>query len=283
MTTPTPTPCSGCGHEPHAPGTECETPVHHGPSRMHLCLCLNRPGAALPCPPQMTCQGGTLGYVDVYYIQQGRGLLAEDGSIHPDALIVEPRGPKPSPVDAGLRQRIEAALRDAAKDCFADCGLTEEECVRQHPIRVDALTHGVPSDISGPIDALAAVVLPLVAAERAAAVRELRRQILAESLRGPADPNAGETWTRGYRAGLSVAADLTTARANDNRPQDVPHCAHCGLEVEDRGHPVARDGEGVGWYSKWVHVPGGYQTCNPHQFSSPRATPADAVHQDGQS
>lgn len=45
---------------------------------------------------------------------------------------------------------------------------------------------------------------------RAEVLRETRRAVLAASLAGPADPNAGETWTRGYRAGLSVAADLTT-------------------------------------------------------------------------
>jgi hypothetical protein len=53
-----------------------------------------------------------------------------------------------------------------------------------------------------------------------------------------------------------------------------PRCAHCGLEVEDRGHPVARDG-GFGWHPKWVHVPGGYHTCWPQQgANSPRAEPA---------
>jgi hypothetical protein len=52
-------------------------------------------------------------------------------------------------------------------------------------------------------------------------------------------------------------------------------CVHCGLEVEDRGHPVARDVEGFGWYSNWVHFPGGYQPCFPQQGSdSPKATPA---------
>jgi hypothetical protein len=51
-------------------------------------------------------------------------------------------------------------------------------------------------------------------------------------------------------------------------------CANCGLEVEDRGHPVARDGEGIGWYSNWVHADGGYRTCHPQRgASSPRATP----------
>lgn len=50
---------------------------------------------------------------------------------------------------------------------------------------------------------------------------------------------------------------------------EAQRCVHCGLEVEDRGDP------GFGSYTpRWVHIPGGYQTCRPHQISSPRATPA---------
>ncbi|WP_329131617.1 hypothetical protein OG552_10685 [Streptomyces sp. NBC_01476] len=60
-------------------------------------------------------------------------------------------------------------------------------------------------------------------------------------------------------------------------PIAYPACANCGLEVEDRGHPVAREGEGFGWYSNWVHADGGYQTCHPQQgASSPKATPREA-------
>ncbi|WNI19210.1 hypothetical protein [Actinacidiphila sp. ITFR-21] len=51
-------------------------------------------------------------------------------------------------------------------------------------------------------------------------------------------------------------------------------CANCGLEVEDRGQPVAREGEGFGWYSNWVHANGGYATCFPQRgASSPKAKP----------
>jgi hypothetical protein len=53
-------------------------------------------------------------------------------------------------------------------------------------------------------------------------------------------------------------------------------CAHCGLEVEDRGHPVARDGEGFGWYSNWVHADWGGQICHPQDKNSPRAQPTPA-------
>jgi len=78
--------CPNCTHPHHLPGTECQTPVHHGPNRWHLCLCLARPGAALSCPPQMTCQGGTLGYADIWYLQHGHVLVGEDGTIAPGAV-----------------------------------------------------------------------------------------------------------------------------------------------------------------------------------------------------
>jgi hypothetical protein len=42
-------------------------------------------------------------------------------------------------------------------------------------------------------------------------------------------------------------------------------CANCGLDVEDRGHPVAREGGGFGWYSNWVHADWGGQVCHPQQ------------------
>jgi hypothetical protein len=45
------------------------------------------PGASMACPPQMTCQGGTLGYADVCHLRQGRSLRGADGeTITPDAL-----------------------------------------------------------------------------------------------------------------------------------------------------------------------------------------------------
>ncbi|MDX3034954.1 hypothetical protein [Streptomyces scabiei] len=81
--TTTPSVCPNCQHPHHLPGTECSTPVHHGPSHWHRCLCLARPGAALSCPPQMTCQGGTLGYADIWYLQHGHVLVGEDGTIAP--------------------------------------------------------------------------------------------------------------------------------------------------------------------------------------------------------
>lgn len=52
-------------------------------------------------------------------------------------------------------------------------------------------------------------------------------------------------------------------------------CQHCGRDIEDRGHPVARDNQ-FAWYSVWVHVPGGYTVCFPQRGSeSSRAEPWD--------
>jgi len=82
--------CPNCNHPQHLPGTECEGGVDHGPKRWHRCLCLARPGAALPCPPQMNCQGGTLGYADVWYLQHGHTLMSVDGVVSPEALRMAP-------------------------------------------------------------------------------------------------------------------------------------------------------------------------------------------------
>ncbi|MFM9635917.1 hypothetical protein [Streptomyces turgidiscabies] len=81
-----PEPCPNCQHPSHLPGAECQTPIHHG-RNFHLCLCLARPGAALSCPPQLTCQGGTLGYSDVWYSQHGHLMVGEDGQIAPAAVV----------------------------------------------------------------------------------------------------------------------------------------------------------------------------------------------------
>jgi hypothetical protein len=47
-------------------------------------------------------------------------------------------------------------------------------------------------------------------------------------------------------------------------------CAHCGLEVEDRGDPNM----GGPAHVKWVHTAGGYTVCFPQRGAdSPRAEP----------
>ncbi|MFF3848025.1 hypothetical protein [Streptomyces sp. NPDC002328] len=79
--------CTGCGHAQHPPGAECEAGVQHGPTRWHRCLCLATPGASRACPPQMDCQGGTLGYADIWHLRHGRTLRGVNGeTITPDVL-----------------------------------------------------------------------------------------------------------------------------------------------------------------------------------------------------
>ncbi|MFE4691230.1 hypothetical protein ACFRH6_14370 [Streptomyces sp. NPDC056749] len=83
--------CSGCGHAHHGADVECEASVEHGPKHWHRCLCLARPYASAACPPPMHCQGGALGYTDVYYLQRGHTVSAPNGQkITPDVLKLAP-------------------------------------------------------------------------------------------------------------------------------------------------------------------------------------------------
>lgn len=168
---PTPDFCPNCQHPQHLPGTECQTPVNHGPNRFHLCLCLARPGAALPCPPQMTCQGGTLGYADIWYLQQGHSLSSADGVISPEVLgpvavgfpsqgDADPAAaPSVSAVDQTTRDRIAEAIRAAA--CPGDCGKTEEECARER-IQPFVWHHGHLAVVEGTPEQFAAAVLAVL-------------------------------------------------------------------------------------------------------------------------
>lgn len=81
--------CTGCLHAQHT-GAECTAGVDHGPSHWHRCLCLARPGANLPCPPQMNCQGGPLGYSDIWHLQRGQSLWSLKGVVTPDVLTIPP-------------------------------------------------------------------------------------------------------------------------------------------------------------------------------------------------
>ena len=94
MTTDTPaddTSCSGCGHAHHGADVECEASIEHGPKHWHRCLCLARTYASTACPPPMHCQGGALGYTDVYYLQRGHTVIGPGGRlITPDVLKLAP-------------------------------------------------------------------------------------------------------------------------------------------------------------------------------------------------
>lgn len=79
--------CPHCGHVQHAPGAECAAVVDHDDKHRHRCLCLNLAGMDRPCPPQMDCQGGTLGYADIEHLRAGGILRGKDGvTITPDVL-----------------------------------------------------------------------------------------------------------------------------------------------------------------------------------------------------
>lgn len=107
--------CPNCSHRQHLPGTECDARIEHGPNRMHLCLCLARPGAALSCPPQMDCRGGTLGYADIWYLQHGHSLIGVDGAISPEVLKTSPAPVAPA---GELRAAVEK-LRKLATQATA--------------------------------------------------------------------------------------------------------------------------------------------------------------------
>lgn len=86
--------------------------------------------------------------------------------------------------------------------------------------------------------------------------------------------------TTGFNNGVYVPVDRVeevvagirdAARTASGQQPETTVCAHCGLEVENRGEP-SMDGN---HHVLWVHVPGGYSVCFPQQSaSSPRATPA---------
>ncbi|MFC8676731.1 hypothetical protein ACFUEN_29100 [Streptomyces griseorubiginosus] len=86
----TDTACPGCQHPAHAPDVECEGGIDHGSKHWHRCLCLNRPGSNTSCHPLMDCQGGKLGYSDIWYLQRGHTLSSAGGPITPDLLTQKP-------------------------------------------------------------------------------------------------------------------------------------------------------------------------------------------------
>jgi hypothetical protein len=176
----------------------------------------------------------------------------------------------------GLRQRIETALRTAAFFCGdADCALTEAECVAAHPVQVAAWAGDVVSDLYGPIAAIADAVLAVVAAERADGrddgLRKAAAALQAVIDRDRAHPHRrGQSWIA-LGGAREIILGLIDARA-DGIAQEQPRCAHCALEVEDRG-----DATFGGYTPRWVHVPGGYQACYPQRGAdSPRATPRES-------
>lgn len=130
--------CPDCQHPRHLPGTECESRVHHG-RNFHVCLCLARPGAALACPPQMTCQGGTLGYTDIWYLQRGHSLSGTDGVISPEVLRLDPtRIATPPDPTTDRRDQYAAPLYALMRQNGWD-GERTEPVVREMDLVLDAV------------------------------------------------------------------------------------------------------------------------------------------------
>ncbi|ONI48658.1 MULTISPECIES: hypothetical protein [unclassified Streptomyces] len=117
-------------------------------------------------------------------------------------------------------------------------------------------------------------------------VAEVLRELLAEEQPpAPADRAAFEALAAEWEKRGEYGDSSITDRARELRAvlageaaagvqqttESETRCVHCGLEIEDRGDP------GFGTYTpRWVHIPGGYQTCNPQQASSLHATPPAA-------
>jgi hypothetical protein len=174
MTTDPQPDCPNCHHDQHLPGTDCDAVMGHGPNRWHRCLCLARPGAALSCPPQMTCQGGTLGYADIWYLQHGHTLVTADGEISPEAVMQTgvmsvgfPSGaPEGVPVAAPPADR--AGLWDRIEDALLTTRRTDYEGAadhRQH--RYDARC----ALCAGDVDALTGAVVGVLPADSSEAHR----------------------------------------------------------------------------------------------------------------
>jgi hypothetical protein len=76
----------------------------------------------------MTCQGGTLGYADIWYLQHGHSLISEEGVISSEGLRVEPALPHaaqpdgerqdPQPAEALLTYVAECLAKEAGSKAF---------------------------------------------------------------------------------------------------------------------------------------------------------------------
>ncbi|MEU0157960.1 hypothetical protein ABZ154_03705 [Streptomyces sp. NPDC006261] len=115
---------------------------------------------------------------------------------------------------------------------------------------------------------------PPAPADRAAVLNEVAtqyEQLLADIGADTAQDPRYWTGVQHVTLGLRRLAGEAAAGVQPTTEGEAPlatQCTYCWLEIEDRGDP------GFGTYTpRWVHIPGGYQTCNPQQPNSPRATP----------
>ncbi|MBT2429415.1 hypothetical protein J7F02_28315 [Streptomyces sp. ISL-112] len=172
-------------------------------------------------------------------LRRGNSRLADENA----RLRAEPAAP-PAPADrAATRDRIRRAICEASGFTWLPDELMEPDEYGEHADAVLAVLDA-PADRAAVLNEAADAVLDIIGTEAR----------LPQTISGV------------YRASDHLRRLAGEAAAGAHHPT---RCAHCGLEIEDRGDP------GFGTYTpRWVHIPGGYQTCNPQQPNSPRATPA---------
>jgi hypothetical protein len=193
--------CPGCQHPAHDPDVECEGGVDHGSKHWHRCLCLNRPGSSTACHPLMDCQGGKLGYSDIWYLQRGHTLSSADGPVTPDALTAPPAALPVSVVSGQtLRDRVVAALYEARRPGLG--GMSEAEAVAY---MADAVLAVLPPDGH--------------TTNRADVLREAADRIDQTREPFPIAVQNGITW---------ATAELRRLAAEAPQPEPDTACAHCG-------------------------------------------------------
>lgn len=90
---------------------------------------------------------------------------------------------------AELRKAIGEAV--IAASCDGECGLSEDDCASEHPIRVAAWTFDVVSDIEAPVNWIAAVVDTALVSHIKAAEERGRREALAAFICGACGHRVG--------------------------------------------------------------------------------------------
>ncbi|MFJ3089077.1 hypothetical protein [Streptomyces sp. NPDC086838] len=228
--------CPNCKHSQHLPGTECEAGVDHGPKRWHRCLCLARPGAALACPPQMNCQGGTLGYADVWYLQHGHTLMSNDGAVSPEALKTSP---------AAVRQAADApaVAPTAPPAACPECGDTGAcnggpcPLLDRHERYVAAILDALARDTSrGPNwGAAATAVMAVADAEVVQAMRAMHDTKEEEAARLRAEVER-------LRTNRATEPVCICGHPEAQHIEDVCQTCGCGdyLEPQDAAHVIDR-------------------------------------------
>ncbi|MGQ4733421.1 hypothetical protein ACUN3E_37905 [Streptomyces sp. Ju416(a)] len=177
------------------------------------------------------------------------------------------------------REDREEAARLHADGDHQYCDVTCEVAMPTEAMRNFVIAKGYPGT-AGALDELLrrAAAAPPAPADRAA-LTETERQLLgfalemaeeeihARNLEIPAKDRAALTSLRRLADDAAAGVQQTT----EGEAELATQCVHCWQEIEDRGDP------GFGAYTpRWVHIPGGYQTCNPQQPNSPVATPPAA-------